>query len=225
MAAHKTAAWPLAQAYVALIAYASLYPFEGWRIQGIPPWAFLWSPWPRYWTGFDVLANIAGYAPLGFLLTLAILRRRAERPPAPALALAGATLASAALAFTMEALQTYLPSRVPSNVDFGLNAAGALGGALLAGGLEWGGAIERWSRFRERWFVRDARGALVLLALWPFALLFPAAVPLGLGQVLQRLEASLADWLEGTPFIDWLPVRGLELQPLAHGAELLSVTL
>lgn len=227
MAAHKTSAWPLAQAYVALIAYASLYPFEGWRIQGIPPWAFFWSPWPRYWTGFDVLANIAGYAPLGFLLTLAILRRRAERPPAPTLApaLAGAALLSAALAFTMEALQTYLPSRVPSNVDFGLNVAGALGGALLAGGLEWGGAVARWSRFRQRWFVRDARGALVLLALWPFALLFPAAVPLGLGQVLQRLEVSLADWLEGTPFLQWLPVRGLELQPLAPGAELLSVTL
>ena len=30
-----------------------------------------------------------------------------------------------------------------------------------------------------RWFARDARGALVLLALWPWALLFPAAEPFG----------------------------------------------
>ena len=228
MSAHKTSAWPLGQAYIALIVYASLYPFDGWHIQGIAPWAFLSSPWPRYWTGFDVLANIAGYAPLGFLLALTLLRRvrRSDaRPPSKSLALVGATLAGAVLSLTMEALQTYLPARVPSNVDFGLNAAGALSGALLAVGLEWGGAVARWTRLRDRWFIEDSRGALVLLALWPFALLFPAAVPLGLGQVFERLEGALAEWLDGTPFLEWLPVRDLELQPLAPGAEFLSVAL
>jgi VanZ family protein len=228
MSERKTSAWPLGQAYVALIVYASLYPFEGWRIQGIAPWAFLWSPWPRYWTGFDVLANIAGYAPLGFLMALALLRRvrrSGERPYAKTTALAGATLVGLVLAFLMEAMQTFLPSRVPSNVDFGLNAAGALLGALLAIGLERAGAIARWTRFRDLWFVPESRGALVLLALWPFALLFPAAVPLGLGQVFERLEAALAEWLEGTPFLEWLPVRDLELQPLGPGAELVCVVL
>jgi VanZ family protein len=228
MSERKTSAWPLGQAYVTLIVYASLYPFEGWRIQGIAPWAFLWSPWPRYWTGFDVLANIAGYAPLGFLMALALLRRvrrSGERPYAKTTALAGATLVGVVLAFLMEAMQTFLPSRVPSNVDFGLNAAGALLGALLAIGLERAGAIARWTRFRDLWFVPESRGALVLLALWPFALLFPAAVPLGLGQVFERLEAALAEWLEGTPFLEWLPVRDLELQPLAPGAELVCVAL
>ena len=228
MSERKTSAWPLGQAYVTLIVYASLYPFEGWRIQGIAPWAFLWSPWPRYWTGFDVLANIAGYAPLGFLMALALLRRvrrSGERPYAKTTALAGATLVGVVLAFLMEAMQTFLPSRVPSNVDFGLNAAGALLGALLAIGLERAGAIARWTRFRDLWFVPESRGALVLLALWPFALLFPAAVPLGLGQVFERLEAALAEWLEGTPFLEWLPVRDLELQPLWPGAELVCVAL
>ena len=76
-----------------------------------------------------------------------------------------------------------------------------------------------------RWFVDDARGALVLLALWPFALLFPAAVPLGLGQVFERLETALADWLLDTPFLEWLPVRDIELQPLVPGAELVCVAL
>ena len=228
MSERKTSAWPLGQAYVALIVYASLYPFEGWRIQGIEPWAFLGSPWPRYWTGFDVLANIAGYAPLGFLMALALLRRvrrSGERPYAKTTALAGATLVGVVLAFLMEAMQTFLPSRVPSNVDFGLNAAGALLGALLAIGLERAGAIARWTRFRDLWFVPESRGALVLLALWPFALLFPAAVPLGLGQVFERLEAALAEWLEGTPFLEWLPVRDLELQPLVPGFELVCVAL
>jgi hypothetical protein len=32
----------------------------GWRDQGIAPWAFLASPLPKYWTGFDVAANVAG---------------------------------------------------------------------------------------------------------------------------------------------------------------------
>jgi VanZ family protein len=226
VAARKTSAWPLSLAYAALVVYASLYPFAGWRDQGISPWAFLQSPWPRYWTGFDLAANMAGYAPLGFLLALAVLRRSVSQDGAHnGAAIATATAAGAALSFLMEALQTYLPARVPSNLDFGLNALGALLGATLAGALELAGALDRWSRFRRRWFVEDARGALVLLALWPFALLFPAAVPLGLGQVLERLEAGLAEWLADTPFLEWLPVRDVELQPLVPGTELVCVAL
>jgi hypothetical protein len=110
-------------------------------------------------------------------------------------------------------------------VDFGLNVIGALIGAMVAGVLESTGAIEHWSRLRQRWFVDEARGALVLLALWPIALLFPPAVPFGLGQVFERLEAGLADWLADTPFLEWLPVREIELQPLVPGAELLCVAL
>ena len=225
--AHKTSAWPLTQAYALLIVYASLYPFAGWRDQGIAPWEFLWSPWPKYWTGFDVAANVSGYVPLGFLLALSFVRRGSPRfaPQSTAAAVGVATLTAAVLAFVMESLQTYLPARVPSNVDFGLNTAGALLGAAVAGGLELAGAIDHWSRFRVRWFVADARGPLVLLALWPFALLFPASVPLGLGQVLERVETALADWLLDTPFLEWLPVRDIELQPLVPGAELVCVTL
>jgi hypothetical protein len=136
-----------------------------------------------------------------------------------------AVLAAAGLSLCMEALQSYLPSRVASNVDFGLNVAGALLGATIAGVLEVAGAIDHWSRIRGRWFVEDARGALVLLALWPFALLFPAAVPLGLGQVFERLETAMAEWLADTPFLEWMPVRDIELQPLVPGTELLCVAL
>lgn len=227
MAVHKTSAWPLSQAYAALIVYASLYPFGGWRDQGIAPWEFLLSPLPKYWTGFDVAANVAGYGPLGFLLALSFLRRGRERfaPTSNRAAVAVAMLAASVLSLCMEALQTYLPSRVPSNVDFALNTAGALLGAVAAGALELAGAIDRWSRFRFRWFVEEARGALVLLALWPFALLFPASVPLGLGQVFERLETALAEWLLDTPFLEWLPVRDVELQPLVPGTELLCVAL
>jgi VanZ family protein len=225
---HKTSAWPLAGAYVALVVYASLYPFSGWRDQQIAPWEFLFAGWPKYWTGFDIAANVVGYVPLGFLLALSFLRRGNPRwftGHRNVAAVAVAMLAGVALSFCMEGVQNYLPSRVASNVDFGLNAAGTLVGAIAAAGLELGGAISRWSRFRERWFIPQARGALVLLALWPFALLFPAAVPLGLGQVLERAEAGLADWLQDTPFLEWMPVRDIELQPLVPAAELLCVAL
>ena len=225
---HKTSAWPLAGAYVLLIVYASLYPFSGWRDQEIPFWEFLYAGWPKYWTGFDLAANVVGYIPLGFLLALSFMRRGqvryfATHPNVGGIAVAVAT--GTALSFCMEAIQNYLPSRVASNVDFGLNVLGTMLGAIVATGLELAGAIDHWSRLRERWFIPEARGALVLLALWPFALLFPAAVPLGLGQVLERLESGLAEWLQETPFLEWLPVRDVELQPLVPAAELLCVAL
>ena len=72
---HKTSAWPLALTYTALIVFASLFPFDGWREQGIDPLVFLFARIPPpYWTGFDVVTNIVGYAPLGFLLVLGLLR-------------------------------------------------------------------------------------------------------------------------------------------------------
>ena len=218
---HKTSAWPLALVYAALIVFASLFPFIGWRDQGISPLVFLAAALPPpYWTGFDVATNIVGYAPLGFLLALALLRTGRG-----VLAVPLALVAGALLSLGMEFLQIYLPQRVPSNLDLVLNTTGALAGALCAALLERLGAIDRWSRFRDRWFAPDARGALVLLALWPWALLFPAAEPFGLGQVLERLEAALAELLDGTPFLAWLPVREQPLQPLSPVAELLCVAL
>lgn len=220
MPIHKTSAWPLSLVYVGLVVYASLYPFGPWRDQGPLPWGFLVAPWPHYWTAFDLLANVLGYAPLGFFLALGALRTGQGRR-----AVLLATVAGGALSLLLETLQGYLSSRVPSNVDFLLNLAGAWLGAVAATLLEKLGAIDRWIRFRARWFVPEARGALVLLALWPFALMFPAAVPLGLGQVFERVEAALADWLFDTPFLEWLPLRTVELQPLLPVTEMSCVML
>lgn len=218
---HKTSAWPLALVYAALIVFASLFPFTGWRAQGIDPWVFFSARIPPpYWTWFDVNMNLVGYGPLGFLLALALQRSGAPRAAVPVAALAG-TLLSAG----MEFLQIYLPRRVPSNMDLALNASGALIGALLAALLERLGALDRWSVFRARWFSADARGAIVLLVLWPMALLAPAAVPFSLGQVLERLESALEEALHGTPFLVWLPQREAPLVPLSPGSELLCEVL
>lgn len=217
---HKTAAWPLALIYVGLIVYASLYPFAEWRYQGIEPWAYLTSPLPKYWTVFDIVINVLGYMPLGFLLSLGALRSGR----APYAVMAAAVLAGV-LSLAMESIQNYLPTRVSSNLDLGLNISGAWLGALLAWALEKLGVMVRWSRFRGRWFVEEARGGLVLLAMWPLALLFPASVPFGLGQVQERLEAYLAEVFEDTPFLEWLPVREIEMQPLVPAAEWACVML
>jgi len=217
---HKTAATPLTFLYAALVVYASLYPFADWRDQGIAPWAFLFAPPPRYWTGLDVAVNMAGYMPLGGLLVLGALRRGHAR-----FALLISCALACVLSLGMEMAQGFLTARVPSREDWLLNTAGALTGAAATLLLERWGAIERWSALRRHWFVADARGGLVLLATWPAALLFPPAVPFGLGQVVQRLEAQAWDWLDGTPVAQWLPLEAAGLQPLSPAAELLCVIL
>ncbi len=217
---HKTSAWPLALLYAGLIVYASLFPFTDWRNQGLNPLFFLWQPLPQYWKAFDLWINILGYLPFGFLLTVSALRSGRQRHAVLLGALAGALMS-----LLMEAAQSYLPSRVPSNLDLALNALGAALGATLANLLEEMGALARWSRVRERWFVPEARGGMVLIALWPLALLFPTTAPLGLGQVMERLEAAVVERLVDTPFLEWLPMRDVELQPLLPGAQLLCVML
>lgn len=217
----RTSAWLLALIYVVLIVYASLYPFIGWRTQGLSPWqVFVHSPVPRA-AMFDKAVNLLGYIPFGFLLCLGVLRSH-RRWPAVLLA----TMAGGLMSLLMETLQIYLPTRVPSLMDLALNWSGAGVGALLAWGLERLGAIARWSRFRVRWFVADARGALVLLALWPVALLFPAPVPLGLGQVLAQLELFVSSALaEPQGLSMWWPLRPEVWPPLSIGGELLAVVL
>ncbi len=215
-----SAAWPLAFAYGVLIAYASLYPFSGWRDQGVDPLSFLLAPWPRYWSGFDLSSNLLGYAPLGLLLALGWLRRGWSARRAAWLSIALAAL----LSLLLEFLQIYLPARVPSNLDFALNSAGAALGTGAALLLERHHLLARWRQWRDGWVGPHARGSLVLLVLWPWALLYPAAIPFALGQVFGRIEQALADWLAGTPYQAWISSpREPNLPPMAAAAELLCV--
>jgi VanZ family protein len=220
MRVHRSSATALALLYVLLVVYASLYPFSYWRDQGLGLFDFLTAPWPRYWSQFDTAANWVGYMPLGFLTTLALLR--STLLPRPVLL---ATVALSMLSLCLEALQTLLPQRIPALSDWLLNSAGAFTGAALASALEQLGVVDHWSRFRQRWLVQDSRAHVVLLATWPAALLFPVAIPLSLGQVFERLEAAIADQLIGTPFLEWLPLRTVELQPITNLGELLCVAL
>jgi VanZ family protein len=117
----------LAIAYLALIVYASLHPFSEWRISGISPFVFLGAAWPRYWTLFDLAINVAAYIPFGLVLAQSF-EYRTSRPCASLIAFASGM----ALSFTIESIQSYLPSRVPSNVDLLCNSLGAGMGAIVS---------------------------------------------------------------------------------------------
>ena len=199
MLRHHSSASPLAVWFVALIVYASLYPFAGWRVPGVSPFAFLTLPWPRWWTSFDLISNLFGYLPLGALVFGALVRTGSRPRLAFGLAFVGGTL----LSLAMEFLQNFLPNRVSSNVDLGLNSLGTLLGAALGGLVHQRGGVERWQAARDRWFIGRSAGGLALLLLWPLGLLFPLPVPLGVGQVLAQLQEAIANVVQDTPVADW----------------------
>lgn len=179
-------------AYLFLILYASWFPFSGWRNSGLSPLAFLNWEVPRYWTAFDVAVNVVGYIPLGVLLVFALWPRM-RGPLAMLLAVAGGLLVSGA----MEAVQTFLPSRVPSNLDFVTNGLGCALGALW-GALSVRTYLERGRlyRLRARWFAPHASQGLVVVALWPLAQIYPQSYLFGHGQLLPILSEWLSDWLD-----------------------------
>lgn len=211
----STLARTLLGAYLALIAYASLHPFAGWRGFGVSPLGFLDAPWPRYVTGFDLAANVAAYAPLGALGVLALAPRLRGAAAALAVVL-GAALVSTA----MEAAQGYLPSRFPSIADVVCNIAGAAAGALVALALSgWLLETGPLRRAREALVVPGALAdaGLVLLALWLFVQLDPTTVLLGAGDLRSLLAVAPGPAREPGFFI--------AVEALVAGANLLAVAL
>ncbi|MFV8825102.1 VanZ family protein [Thauera sp. WH-2] len=163
--ATRSLAPPLTLAYALLVAYACLHPLTGWRDSGLPPFDWLWAPWPKYFILEDFVFNILGYLPLGLLLAAAL--------PAH-WGFANKVIMTALLAglfsLGLETTQNYLPTRIASNLDLGGNTAGALLGALAGAG--WGPALfgpqGRLQRWRARYVIggRSGEAGLLLLALW-----------------------------------------------------------
>lgn len=211
---------------MALVLYASLYPFTDWRW---PPGLALGDlarlPWPPWTAHYDLSFNLLGYAPLGALLLLAVRRSGGGMAWALVVALA----VPAGMSYATEVAQHFLPGRHPSLKDMALNAGGAAIGVLLMLGALGLGLVDRWQSMRQRWFLRDSAGALALLALWPLALLFPAPVPLGLGQGLPRLRDSLAQALDGVSWAEGaqalLAASGADVAPLRPLGEALITAL
>ncbi len=202
-------------AYLAALAYGSLYPASGWHASGLPAFAFLFEPWPRYWTGFDVATNIAVYVAPAALAQALLLRRL----PTVVSTLVVVVLAST-VSLALEAAQAFLPARVPSRLDWLANTAGALLGALLAKLFASARAPRDWmvtrAMPRARAGATSATG-LTLLAAWLALQLYPQRLLFGNGDIVEpilRLWSSLtASLVETTdPTVATLPAaRAMEL--------------
>ena len=158
--------------YALLIVYGSLYPFTGWRNQGLSPFDFVVAPTPRFVTAFDVAANLIGYVPYGFLCVLALHPRLQGMR-----ALGVGALSGTLLSLCMEALQTYLPTRFASNLDVLCNLGGTIaGGALALRFVPWLLGTGPLHRARSALFQPGLAAdlGLVLLGVW----LLPGALGL-----------------------------------------------
>jgi VanZ family protein len=197
-------------AYFLLIVYASWFPFTGWRITGLSPFAFLNLQPQRYWTGFDVMVNVVGYIPFGTLLVLSFYPRVRG-----VWAVLAASIIGVLVSGLMETVQNFLPTRVPSNLDLTTNSLGALIGALAG---PWLAPVlldrGRLYQLRRRWFAAHASQGLVLIALWPLAQVYPQSFMFGNGQILPTLSEWLSEWLDSD--IDLVAM-------LRPGAEMMTV--
>lgn len=183
----------LAGAYTLLVVYASLHPFSGWHDNGTPLLAYLTAAWPRYWTGFDIAANMLAYLPLGFLWTSVLHPWRGNF-----VAVVLALLLGSVLSLALETVQNFLPTRVASNVDLATNICGVLLGALA--GWRWGAVLLDGGRLHAlaHRLVGDGslgHSGLILLAIWLLTQLNPEILLFGNGDLRSFLggrEPALA---------------------------------
>lgn len=206
----RSLSYHLALAWALLAIYASLYPFTGWRDSGANPFEFLTAAWPRYFTAFDLITNVAAYMPLGLFWCM-VLQRRLPAALSIAVTLTAGTLLSGSL----EVLQNYLPSRVASNLDLATNSIGMLLGALAA--VRWGGWIlddSRLTRWRRRALAQGhgIEAGLMLLGLWLLIQFDPASLLFGAGDLRRLLELPPAQAFSADGF------RKIEAAIAATGA-------
>ena len=173
--------------FAALTVYASLYPMEGWRDPGVSPFAYLNAPWPRHVTRFDIVVNVLGYVPYGFLAAVALQPRLRG-----VAAFVAATASALVLTLILEALQSYLPARIPSNLDLLCNLFGAALGAALA--VRFAPAMLAdgpVGRLRRTAFLHGGAVdlGLALMGLWLFIQLNPTTLLFGAGDLREFLGA------------------------------------
>ncbi len=181
-----TLARNLAVAYGLLTIYACLYPITDWQANGLPIFDYLVAPWPKYFLVSDLVFNILGYLPFGFITAAALPRAW----PAGRAILATVLIAGL-MSFGLETIQNFLPTRIASNIDLGANITGSLLGALA--GTRWGhalfdrhGVLQRW---RAERIVHGQAGdiGLILLGLWLLGQFTPDDLLFGSGDVRSLL--------------------------------------
>ena len=176
--------------YVALLIYASLYPMSGWRETGLPIFDYLIAPWPKYFEIGEIVVNLIGYIPLGFIVVPVLPHHWTGKKK-----VAVAVLSGILLTFCMETIQNFLPMRVSSNVDLAANSLGVLLGALV--GVKWEQALFASGRGLARWRERTIAdkglagdAALILIVLWVFVQLTPDQLLFAGGELRRLLDIA-----------------------------------
>lgn len=169
--------------YACGIVVISLTPITDWRFIPESPWDFLFMPWPRYWTGFDVLVNILAYIPLGLLIGRGIGLRLRVGPWKALLAILMTLALGLLLSLVLEGMQTYLPSRRPQLLDVMTNGVGTLIGGFFA---------VVYGRTKIGFHFNETRpieiGGLMLLGVWLLAQAAPQQIWLALGDIGLQMD-------------------------------------
>ena len=188
-------------AWVFALAIGSLFPITSWTARGLDPLAFLTEPWPRWWTSSDVLLNILAYVPFGLFGALATWPRAGVRG-----SIVWPVVAGFALSLSLEALQNWLPSRIPSRLDVLANGSGtligALAGALLAPRLIGQARLNAWF---GRWFAKGSYYGWLLLIAWILSQVAPQSRLFSAGEL--QLPWSDLGYLNPMPELAGLTIR------------------
>lgn len=176
----------LAIAYGTLVVYGTLFPLNEWT----PPlWGWInpiTAPWPQSASRADLLVNLLAYIPLGLFMALA-LRPRMGTLMAIVITVSFGT----ALSFALETLQSALPSRVPSPLDWVINTAGTVMGALVPAMFAPHFAAGRtFLQWRQAWFTRGTLSnlALIIVLLWALTQAAPFVPSLDWGNLKSGLK-------------------------------------
>lgn len=169
------AGWALWIAAAILIGYGSLFPFGFTAESAGARFEQLFSDWTLFTSKGDVLGNVALFVPLGFA-TAWIASRKGH-----AFAL-GLAVLGIAIAFALQMLQVFLPTRSAAIADVLWNAIGiALGFAFfsLLSGTQWIRQIA----------AAPANGlALALIVVWCVLELLPLIPSLDFEQIKDNLK-------------------------------------
>ena len=163
---------------VAVILYASLYPFTFYQPEGgTGPLNHLLQSWAETPGRGDFIANIFLYLPLGFFLSLAVAGSGGTLPRILLVTLAGGLLST-----TMELAQYYVAGRVSAADDVYANLMGTVLGAII-GNFASGHFL--WLPFRE---IAANRVPCLLLALWLAYRLYPYEPTIDLHKYWEALK-------------------------------------
>ncbi len=209
--------------YVAALVYASLFPITGWRFVDESVFAFLIKPWPRYWSGFDLLTNFLAYLPLGAVLALVWNKTHSiDR------SIVMASLTGFALSLAMETMQNFLPSRVPSFLDLTVNTIGTISGALIAIAQTANIAKLKPLQNTGRYWIEPAgRWAGIALAVWILIQTLGQSALFMTGEIPPTLIADALTWwgMDQTEATEWATDFRLARFGSSYGAILSEVSV